>query len=910
MSRDDDKVILLVEDEALIALAEARMLRQYGYKVITAYSGEEAIQTIKTGAKIDLVLMDINLEAGMDGTQAAERILQLRDLPLMFLSSHTERQVVEKIEGITSYGYIVKNSGETVLIASIKMAFRLLEARLKEKEKEEGLQITLNSIGDAVIATDANGRVTRMNPVAEKLTGWTQAEARNEPLDRVFNIVNSITRKPVENPVEEVILTGRKVGLANHTLLIARDGSEYQIADSAAPILDQYGKTKGVVLVFRDVTDEYRNAQALQESEEKYRKLFENAPVGIFRTNARGQALGVNKTMAQIVGVNTPEEAVAHYTDLGRQLYVRPERREEFIRLLREKGRVEDFEYEARTVDGRKIWLTMNAQMQAGDQGDLEIEGFTTDITARKEAEVERDTVIQLFNRLNQPNGMGGLMNDTINFLREWSGCQAVGVRLQEGEDYPYFETRGFPEKFVLREKYLCATKRDGELLRDSQGNAVLECMCGNVIRGRFNPALPFFTENGSFWTNSTTELLASTTEKDRQARTRNRCNGEGYESVALIPLRYGNQTLGLLQFNDQRRGMFTKKKIVLMEHLALNLAMGLAQRQTAEALRRSEEKYRLLVENQNDLVTQFDGNQRLQFASPTYCATFGISEADLLGRSFMPLIHEADRPQVLTSLQKALEPPYFSQHEERALTVNSWRWFAWSLKAVVGENGQVSSIVGVGRDITEQKLAEEALRKAYQEKQELFRELQHRAKNSFTMINSMTDLMAEASSTPEVQFALAEVASRTRAIAELYDLLYATDAVREVRLDDYCERISASLAYPSSRIGVTTAYEEMSVAVKVAAPLGLILTELITNAVKHAFPHGRQGTIRVSLRRIENQGVMEVEDDGVGLPENFNVAQCESLGLKLVQVLVAQIRGRWKVDSVGGTRVLVEFPV
>ena len=115
--------------------------------------------------------------------------------------------------------------------------------------------------------------------------------------------------------------------------------------------------------------------------------------------------------------------------------------------------------------------------------------------------------------------------------------------------------------------------------------------MCGNVICGRFDPSKPFFTKRGSFWTNSTTELLASTTEADRQARTRNRCNGKGYESVALIPLRLGAESLGLLQLNDQRKGMFSPETIDLWERLADNLAVALAKCRAEEALREAKNR-------------------------------------------------------------------------------------------------------------------------------------------------------------------------------------------------------------------------------------------------------------------------------------------------------------------------------
>jgi CheY-like chemotaxis protein len=124
------KKILLVEDEALIAMSEARMLKKHGFEVDTVYSGEQSIDKANSDPAIELILMDIDLGRGIDGTEAAEQILEQHDLPIVFLSSHTEPQVVEKTEGITSYGYIVKNSGETVLMASVKMAFRLYEAQL------------------------------------------------------------------------------------------------------------------------------------------------------------------------------------------------------------------------------------------------------------------------------------------------------------------------------------------------------------------------------------------------------------------------------------------------------------------------------------------------------------------------------------------------------------------------------------------------------------------------------------------------------------------------------------------------------------------------------------------------------------------------------------------------------------
>src|SRR5581483_11393660 len=122
------------------------------------------------------------------------------------------------------------------------------------RRQSELLEVTLASIGDAVIVTDESGRVTFMNAIAASLTGWSREEARNQPLKAVFRIVNEHTRRPVEDPVEKVLQTGAIIGLANHTVLLARDGREIAIDDSAAPIRLPDDQLFGVVLIFRDIT--------------------------------------------------------------------------------------------------------------------------------------------------------------------------------------------------------------------------------------------------------------------------------------------------------------------------------------------------------------------------------------------------------------------------------------------------------------------------------------------------------------------------------------------------------------------------------------------------------------------------------------------------------------------------------
>lgn len=162
---------------------------------------------------------------------------------------------------------------------------------------QEEFNTTLYSIGDAVITTDRDGKVKYINPVAEKLTGWTEAQARGKKLNKVFHIVNEYTREEVENPVVKVLEKGVIVGLANHTILISKDGREIPIADSGAPIKDEDKNIIGVVLVFRDQSKEREIENAIKQSEESYRGLFNSVQEAIYIQDENGIFLDVMKAL-------------------------------------------------------------------------------------------------------------------------------------------------------------------------------------------------------------------------------------------------------------------------------------------------------------------------------------------------------------------------------------------------------------------------------------------------------------------------------------------------------------------------------------------------------------------------------------------------------------------------------------
>ena len=279
---------------------------------------------------------------------------------------------------------IARQRAERELLA----AKEALERKTEElRQQREWFEVTLSSIGDAVITTDVQGKVTYLNPVAESMTGWTSAQAKSEPLERVFRIVNEYTRQTVENPIDKVLHRGKIVGLANHTALIDKSGRVIPIEDSAAPIRNPQGDIAGAVMVFRDVTDRRRAEEALRASEERLRATFNQAAVGIVVADLNSQFLEANQRFCDLLGYSIDElqrltfTLITHPKDLS-------ETQAQTQALL--AGQIPHCALEKRYIrkDGVAIWGRTTVAILRGAKGEAQrFIGIVEDITDRKETE-------------------------------------------------------------------------------------------------------------------------------------------------------------------------------------------------------------------------------------------------------------------------------------------------------------------------------------------------------------------------------------------------------------------------------------------------------------------------------------------------------------------------------------------
>jgi two-component sensor histidine kinase len=218
-------------------------------------------------------------------------------------------------------------------------------------------------------------------------------------------------------------------------------------------------------------------------------------------------------------------------------------------------------------------------------------------------------------------------------------------------------------------------------------------------------------------------------------------------------------------------------------------------------------------------------------------------------------------------------------------------------------------------RDMTESWAQEEALRRALDDKNTLLKELYHRVKNNLQLIISLFNLQVRALAPGQARQALVDAAGRVRAMALVHERLYQSGTLSSIRLDGYvgelCEQLAGAASAAQHGITVQVEAEPLEVGLDVAVPLGLLLNELVTNSLKHGFPDGRRGHVRVGVARVADDTVrLTVSDDGVGLPPGMSRTSQQTLGLKLVSALSEQMRARFALDEDGGVVATLEFRV
>ena len=678
------------------------------------------------------------------------------------------------------------------------------------------------------------------------------------------------------------------------------------------PIYSEKEEIIGITVFALNITERRKAEEELRESEDRFRSLTQASSEAI-AIHEGGIVINMNDQYFKMFGYE-PDEL------LGKQTFtltVAPEARE----LMREKvakGAIGPYESIGLRKDGTKFPMEIRVREMKYKGRKVRV-GAIRDITERKKAENSRELVTRILKYLSEPGEWVSIIGKVLKSIQEYSELEVAALRLREGDDYPYFVQYGFSDEFVEAENYLCERNKAGDIVRDHTGNPILDCMCGNIICGRTDPKLPFFTQDGSFWSNCTTELLASSTEKELQSRTRNRCNGEGYESVALIPIRAGTEIIGLLQLNDRRKNYFSLEFIRLFEGIAVSIGSALKRKKAEEELRESEERYRSTAEETGQVVYSFDpksGNVKWAGAIKALTGYTYEEYQSFNTDAWAKLIHPDDRDRVLKKMDEALanhtrfDADYrYRRKDGNYIFVEEHGVF------VSGKKNDFYPIVGTISDITKRKKAEDKIKNSLREKEVLLQEVHHRVKNNLQIINSLLRLQSELITDEKYLDMFQDSQNRLKSMALVHEKLYLSKDLGKIDTSDYIKDLTNSLfrAYKPGKGLVTLKIDiekDVSLGIDLAVSSGLIINELVSNSLKHAFPGGRNGKIRIAISSTDKEGFeLVVSDNGVGIPKDLDFRNTESLGLSLVTILAEQqLKGKIKLNRTRGTEFNINF--
>jgi len=335
-------------------------------------------------------------------------------------------------------------------------------------------------------------------------------------------------------------------------------------------------------------------------------------------------------------------------------------------------------------------------------------------------------------------------------------------------------------------------------------------------------------------------------------------------------------------------------------------------RRRVGDALRESEERYRTIIENSNDVVMITRPEGEVTFVSPSVEKVLGFKPEDMLGPLDLGRVLPEDKPIVQKVIARALNGEGGAGVEyrlrDRAGRIK-WVSHSWS-PVVVG--GRLRIIINFLRDVTDQRRAHERVKSSLLEKEVLLKEIHHRVKNNMQVISSMLSLQAWTLKDRRVSGIIKECQDRIRSMALVHEKLYQSKDLAQVGFADYLRTLVERLVL-SHRAGakkIRMEVEPVRLNINAAVPCGLIVNELLTNALKHAFPGGRPGRIVLRLQRRSGAGlVLEVRDNGIGLPKGIDLKAPKTLGLQIVSLLVSQVDGRLECVRKKGTTFRVFFP-
>jgi|GEM_PF-6681766 len=611
---------------------------------------------------------------------------------------------------------------------------------------EERYRELIEGTDDLICVVDRQGRFLFVNHSSEKFFGMKPEDC----VGRIaFDFVHPDDRQSTAKAFEGWVRDKEKrVSYANRQ--ISKKGQVFEVLWSVSLFFADSGEVTQIRGFARDIT-ELKRAEALAgKVERKFQNLIETSFDVIWECDEKGVYTYVSPRIKDLLGYEVSEV-------LGRTLFdfMSKEEGMKIKNFLKEKVAQKEAFHSLENInrhkDGHLVTLETSAVPVLSEGGRVVgYRGTDRDISERKLAETYHEMRDEILQVLNESGDFRDAIRRVLTILKLRTGFDAVGMRLQDGDDFPYFGQEGFSKDFLLTENTLIERGADGGICRDADGHALLECTCGLVISGKTDPSQPFFTKWGSFWTNDSSPLLELSSDQDPRRHPRNQCIHQGYASIALVPLRMKEQIVGLLQFNDRRKGRFSLRTVELLENITEHIAVTLIRRKAEEALRESEKRFMDILYTAKDAILLIDGEKFIDCNEAT---------AQMLGYS--------TRKTFLMAHPSELSPPQQPDGENsfekanrmmRVAFERGFHRFEWVHRKADGTDFPVdvslTPIVIRGknilhclwRDMTETKRLTEALKKSHENLENQVKERTAELVRSFQKLQVVDEELQRAS--------------------------------------------------------------------------------------------------------------------------------------------------------------------
>jgi PAS domain S-box-containing protein len=840
------RTILLVEDEAIIALSERKALEKYGYGVITVLSGEEAIADCESNGAIDLVLIDIDLGSGIDGVETATRILRRRTVPIVFLSSHSEPEYVERTESIASYGYIVKNSNITILDAAIKMAFKLSEANQKIKAATDRVEAMLETLPDLLFEVGLDGYYYNI------YSSHSHSHSLYRPAKEVIgksvrDILPATQAEIVMSAIAEANEEGHSVG-KQYELSTPAGISWFEVSVSR---LGAAADMPHFILLRRDITKRKQIEIELITSNKMFQAVLDSIPQYICWKDRNSMFLGCNKNHLGLFDLPDTESIIGK-TDW--ELHQGKEEIEKFIKDDRDVMENDAPKYhiieKAYYPNGKQRWLETNKVPLHDAEGNVYgIMIAYSDITEKKELE---DSLAK------------------EQYL--------LDILMANCTDYIYF--------------------------KDLEGRYIMNSKAHASFLGLSDPSEMAGKTDFDFYTRE----YARQAYDDEMSimKTGAPCSKEEKETVPNRPDAWAlTEKQPLRDKVGNIIGTFGISRDVTERKRAQEALKESNERYRGIIERISDYIFTVYCEN-GDIVRTVHNPACI--AVTGYTAEEFALDPYLWFKMILPEDRDRVARHAERILSDELSEAIEHRIRRKDGTLRWIRNTPVQHRDAGGEVACYDGIIVdiTERKLAEEEI-QKLLGEKELILKEVHHRIKNNMNTITSLLNLQASTLTEPEAITALKDAGSRVQSMMVLYDKLYQTSSFTDVSIKEYFPPLAERIIGD--FPNSHtVRIETEIEDFVLGVGVMQPLGIIINELLTNIMKYAFIGREDGLIRLSVSSRGAIVEVMIQDDGNTIPEGIDFTSSPGFGLMLVKSLTEQLRGNIRIERGKGTKIILEF--